>query len=248
MKLSIVIPARIGSIRLPGKMLLQINGKPLIWHVWNQVSMVRTDLEVIVATDSEEIYAALIKDGVTTIMTSPECQSGTERIASIIEKVDGELIINVQGNEPLIEPKMLEKLISVWDIDQFEMITPVFQIKTTDELFNENRVKVVRSQDGSAIYFSRQAIPFNRNELPENWLDKTVYWGHVGVYGYRRDVLDNYFSIPSSPLEDTEKLEQLRFLDAGYKIQTFETEYRSMSVDTMKDYLRVKDIIEERSA
>lgn len=190
--------------------------------------------------NSIEVYNTVESWGGKAIMTSTDCRSGTERVSSIIDRVDADCVLNVQGDEPLIDPKMLENLVASWSVVGGDLITPVFQIQTQSDLFNPNIVKVVRGLDGRALYFSRSPIPFVRDIPPERWLELQVFWGHIGVYGYRKEVLMRYPSLPESPLEMAEKLEQLRFLDAGYRIQTTETNYRSVAVDTFADLEHVR--------
>ncbi len=240
MNIFAIIPARLDSTRLPRKVLADIHGKPMVWHIWQRVQQVQGLDQVLVATDSIEVYNAVESWGGKAIMTSTDCRSGTERVSSIIDRVDADCVLNVQGDEPLIDPKMLENLVASWSVVGGDLITPVFQIQTQSDLFNPNIVKVVRGLDGRALYFSRSPIPFVRDIPPERWLELQVFWGHIGVYGYRKEVLMRYPSLPESPLEMAEKLEQLRFLDAGYRIQTTETNYRSVAVDTFADLEHVR--------
>jgi 3-deoxy-manno-octulosonate cytidylyltransferase (CMP-KDO synthetase) len=177
-------------------------------------------------------------------MTSPDCQSGTERIASVIDQLDGELILNVQGDEPLMDPGMLDTLVARWQSVPCDLIAPVFPIKTIEEIQSSNVVKVARASDGRALYFSRSPIPFLRDLPFDSWVQHGTFWGHIGVYGYNRTVLANYYELPLSTLEKMEKLEQLRFLEAGYSIQTVETDYRPNSVDIADDLERVRKLLE----
>ena len=177
------------------------------------------------------------------IMTSPDCQSGTERIASVLNQLEGDLILNVQGDEPLVDPVMLDALIDRWESVPCELITPVFKIQSLDDLRSPNVVKVARAADGYALYFSRSPIPYLRDVPFEFWLQHASFWGHIGVYGYSREVLGGYFSLPASPLESMERLEQLRFLEAGFRFQTVETDYRPNSVDVPEDLERVRSIL-----
>jgi 3-deoxy-manno-octulosonate cytidylyltransferase (CMP-KDO synthetase) len=240
MKAIAVIPARLGSTRLPRKVLADMHGHPMIWHVWNRVAQARMIDAVYVATDSEEVSAAVEAWGGQVLMTSPECRSGTERIASALEQLPSELIINVQGDEPLLDPKLLDGMVEAWQAAPCDLITPVYRIGTLEEVQAAAIVKVARTLDGHALYFSRSPIPFVRDLPPEQWLEQHTFWGHVGVYGYRRDVLASYADLPASPLEGAESLEQLRFLDAGYRFRTVETTYRPVAVDTPADLERVR--------
>ena len=243
MKTIAVIPARLGSTRLPRKVLADIGGKPLIRYVWERVSQARNIDAAFIATDSMEVVDVVASWGGKSSLTDPECQSGTERIASIVSNLDVDLVLNVQGDEPLIDPGMLDALVSTWRASPCDLITPVFRIRDLQDLTNPTIVKVARAQSGQALYFSRSAIPYMRDWPLETWLDRHPYWGHIGVYGYRREVLAAYASLPASPLQQTESLEQLRFLEAGYIFQTMETTYRSVAVDTQEDLDKVRKII-----
>lgn len=238
-----LIPARLSSTRLPRKVLADIHGQPLIWHVWQRVSQSKEIDQVMIATDSSEVAEVAVAFGAQVIMTSPDCQSGTERIASVIDQLDGNLILNVQGDEPLIDPAMLDALVQKWKSSPCDLITPVYRIKEQQDLASPNVVKVIRASNGRALYFSRSPIPYLRDFPFDSWLDHAVFWGHVGVYGYRKDVLHHYFDLPQSPLEHLERLEQLRFLEAGYSIQTVETEYHAVSVDVIEDLEKVRQMI-----
>jgi 3-deoxy-manno-octulosonate cytidylyltransferase (CMP-KDO synthetase) len=245
MIVSFVIPVRLASSRLPRKSLADIHGRSLLWYVWNRVSQARNGNEVIVATDSEEVLEAVRAWGGRVLLTGAHCRSGTERIATILPHLAGDLIINVQGDEVLIEPLMLDKLVAHWKANPVDLITPVFRITKSDELMDPNLVKVVRASNGRAIYFSRSVIPYVRDLPAERWLEGYSFWGHVGVYGFRREVLKAYPALQVSPLELAERLEQLRFLSAGYQIHTIETHYQPISVNTSGDLERVRVILKE---
>lgn len=239
-----VIPARLGSTRLPNKVLADIGGKPLVWHVWNRVLQARRFHDVSIATDSDAVREVMEAFGARVLMTSPDCRSGTERIATVLDQLgDADLIVNVQGDEPLISPAMLDGLVDGWAAHRTDLVTPVFRITDAAELHSPTIVKVVRSAQGEALYFSRQPIPFVRDHALEAWLQHAAYWGHLGVYGYRPAALAAYLSLPVSPLETAESLEQLRFLEAGYRFLTVETTYRSIAVDVAADLDRVRSLI-----
>lgn len=247
MKVSAVIPARLASNRLPRKILADIHGKPLLWHVWSQVEKVEGIGEIFVATDSDEVVSMVESWGGMALLTSKKCRSGTERIASILDHLDGEFILNVQADEPLIDPRMLETIVMAADKTEGDIITSVFPITQMGDLFNPNLVKVVRALDGRALYFSRSPIPFVRDVPQDHWLEQLTFWGHVGVYGYKRETLMVYPSLPVSPLETAERLEQMRFLDAGFWIDTIETTYHPIGVDTPADLQRVRRILKDKS-
>ena len=243
MKSIAIIPARLASTRLPRKVLIDICGKPLIQHVWDRVSNTNNIDQVIIATDSPEVIQVVTKWGGKCLLTDPACQSGTERIASILGELDADFVLNVQGDEPLVEPGMLEALVASWKSSPCDLITPVHRITNIDDLSNPNVVKVAKAHDGRALYFSRSPIPYVRDYPIEKWLEHQAFWGHIGVYGYRKEVLAKFAGLPASPLQLAENLEQLRFLEAGYSFQTVETTYHSVSVDTQEDLEKVRRII-----
>jgi 3-deoxy-manno-octulosonate cytidylyltransferase (CMP-KDO synthetase) len=247
MKVCAVIPARLASTRLPRKILADIHGKPLLWYVWCQVEKVKGINEIFVATDSDEVVSIVEGWGGKALLTSKQCRSGTERIASVLDHLDGEFILNVQADEPLIDPRMLETIVTATDEIEADIITSVFQITQMEDLFNSNLVKVARALDGRALYFSRSPIPFVRDIQQDHWLEQLTFWGHVGVYGYKRDALAVYPSLPASPLETAERLEQLRFLEAGFRIETIETAYHPIGVDTPADLKRVRRLLKDMS-
>jgi 3-deoxy-manno-octulosonate cytidylyltransferase (CMP-KDO synthetase) len=173
-------------------------------------------------------------------MTGHSPRSGTERIAAVLEHLPGEFIVNVQGDQPLIEPSLVDELVECWEADPCDVITPVYRLLDPEDLTDPSVVKVVRSREGNALFFSRNAIPAVKDAAPASGLQAHTYWGHVGVYGYSRRALVEYLSMPPSPLERAEQLEQLRFLEAGRQIRTVETDARSISVDTPADLERAR--------
>jgi 3-deoxy-manno-octulosonate cytidylyltransferase (CMP-KDO synthetase) len=238
-----IIPARLASTRLPRKVLADIHGKPLIQHVWAQVSQAKNIDNIIVATDSPEVLQVVQGWAGKALLTDPACQSGTERIASILRELDADLVLNVQGDEPLVDPEMLDAVVSSWTSAPCDLITPVYRITSLEDLNNPNVVKVARAQDGRALYFSRSPIPFVRDWPQDQWLEHQPFWGHIGVYGYRKEVLAKYAGLPLSPLQQAESLEQLRFLEAGYTIRTVETTYHSIAVDIQADLEKVRHML-----
>ncbi|MFC1937083.1 3-deoxy-manno-octulosonate cytidylyltransferase [Chloroflexota bacterium] len=243
MEASIVIPARLASSRLPGKVLADIAGKPLVQHVYERAVKAAAH-QVLVATDSEEVCHAVAEFGGTAVLTDPDLPSGTARIAAIIDQISSEVIVNVQADQPLVEPDLITQVAQRFSNTAADIITPVWRITDAADLFDAGIVKVVRGHDGRALYFSRSPIPFVRDAAISDWLRKATFWGHYGIYGYRRQVLVDFKScLPPSPLEEAEKLEQLRFLEAGYRIYTVETSYRQVAVDTAEDLARVRRIM-----
>lgn len=242
---SIVIPARIASTRLPGKMLKSLGGKPVVQHVIERTQKVRNCQSVYVVTDSNEIVHLANSLGVTGLLTAPECRSGTERIVSVLNEIAGDWIFNVQGDEPFVDIHLIEEMIDRTRNTQADILTPVYRLKSIKEVLNPNVVKVVRKVDDFALYFSRSPIPFVRDISKEEWLQKTTFWGHLGIYGYQRTVLEIYSKIPLSPLEQAESLEQLRFLSNNFRILTCETQNRSVAIDTAEDLALAEKILGE---
>lgn len=243
MNVSVVIPARLASTRLPRKVLADLGGKPVLRHVWERVARMRRATEILVATDSEEVAAAVAGWGGQFVLTSPECRSGTERIASILDGLKGEFILNVQGDEPFIDPALLDSLAESFAVHGGDVVTPVYPLRNYGALTNPAVVKVVRGADGRAWYFSRSPIPHLRGVPMEQWPARGLHWGHLGVYGYARAKLAAYSSLPESPLETVEALEQLRFLEAGWRIQTVETQYHAVAIDTPEDLARARALL-----
>ena len=244
-KYSIVIPARIASTRLPGKMLKSLGGKPVVQHVIERVQKVRNCKAVYVVTDSNEIVQLASSLGVTGLLTSPECRSGTERIVSVLNEIKGDWIFNVQGDEPFVDIHMIEEMIDHTCNTQADILTPVYCLKSIEEVLNPNVVKVVRDANDFALYFSRSPIPFVRDLPKEEWLQHTTFWGHLGIYGYQRTVLEKYSNLSPNPLEQAESLEQLRFLSNSFRIFTCETQNRSVAIDTAEDLALAEKILKE---
>jgi len=237
-----VIPARLESSRLPRKVLADIHGNPMLWHVWTRTKKATKLDDVIIATDSSEVFSLVKSWGGNSLMTSSDCQSGTERIASLAQQLDADYVINVQGDEPLVSYLLIDNLVQFCFENQCDLATAVYLLKSYEELINPNIVKVVRAENNRAIYFSRSPIPYTRDHSPENWINHHEYYGHVGIYAYRREILEKYVKLPPSRLENIEKLEQLRFLDAGIEIQTILTDYHPIAVDVVKDIEFVRSI------
>ncbi len=245
MSVCIVIPARLQSHRLPRKMLAEIQGKPLLRYVYESVNKVKSVDAVYIATDSEEIQTVAENFGARVFLTDPKLPSGTARIASIVHQLDYPFMVNVQGDNPLTDPKVVEAVIAELVKDKADVVTPVWPIRQTADLTDPAVVKVARASDGRAVYFSRSPVPFLRDYPIGEWLKKEKYWGHYGIYGYRRSVLEAIAAdrLPESRIEQMEKLEQLRFLEAGLSIQTIKTDSREISVDTPEDLEYVRKLI-----
>ncbi len=241
MKAVAVIPARYGSTRLPGKPLLDICGKPLIQRVWDIVARVHNVNEIIVATDDDRIAKTVQDFGGRAMMTSPDCQSGSDRVREVAQTVEADVYVNVQGDEPLLEPSAIEKLLDVFVQDTSVQVATLCSPISREEALSPNQVKVIRDHAGNALYFSRAPLPFVREAN-----ETTEYFGHIGIYAYRREALCAFTSLPESPLEQAEKLEQLRFLQAGIPIRVIEVPRMGVGVDTQEDLERVRTVIRER--
>ena len=225
---SVMIPARIGSTRFPRKVLAPIGGLPMILHVVNKCLKSKAD-NVYVVTDSEEVKSAVKDSGVEVIMTG-EAATGTDRVAAAAEKVEDEIIINVQGDEPFILPSLIDELIdTIKNEPTLKMATPCTLFEDGEDLTDPAKVKVVSDLKGYALYFSRSTIPFDRDGIgPKRYK-------HIGVYAFRRDLLLKYPTLPRTPLEQAENLEQLRVLEHGERIKLITTDYKPLSVDTKED-------------
>jgi 3-deoxy-manno-octulosonate cytidylyltransferase (CMP-KDO synthetase) len=231
-----VIPARYASSRFPGKALADLGGKPLIEHVYRRVAAARSLLAVIVATDDERIRRAVEEFGGDARLTSPSHLSGTDRVAEVASALSCDLIVNVQGDEPLVEPAMIEEAVAPFEADPaLCMSTLRRRIDDPAEAANPHVTKVVVDQDGYALYFSRATIPFARAVAAA-----APAYKHIGLYVYRREFLLDFAGMAPTPLEQTEALEQLRALERGIRIRTVETRYDSIAVDTPHDLERVR--------
>jgi 3-deoxy-manno-octulosonate cytidylyltransferase (CMP-KDO synthetase) len=236
-----IIPARYASTRFPGKPLVQIQGKSMIRRVWEQACKAESLSGVVVATDDERIVDEVISFGGNVIMTSPEHATGTDRcreaaeMAEMARGIRYDAVINIQGDEPFINPEQINQVASCFQQPLTELATLVKRLQHKEELWNPNIIKVVVSLSGKALYFSRNAIPYVRGTEKENWMEMHRFYKHIGIYGYRRDILDEITRLGTSTLEKAESLEQLRWLENGYTIQVKETEFESRSVDSPED-------------
>jgi len=237
MKNIIIIPARYASTRFPGKPLTDIGGKTMIQRVYEQAVKSGVASKVVVATDDERIFSHVKDFQGEVIMTSLEHKSGTDRCAEALEKMNEnfEVVINLQGDEPFIQPEQLHKLASCFSDETCSIATLVKKIDNNEDIQNQNVVKVVKDINDYALYFSRSAIPFNREK--EN---TPTYFKHIGLYAYRIQTLKKISGLDSSPLELAESLEQLRWLENGYKIKVAETELESIAIDTPLDLKRAQ--------
>lgn len=238
MKYLVIIPARYASTRFPAKPLALLGGRPIIEHVYRQVSKAVSD--VVVATDDERIKAAVEAFGGRAVMTSTEHQSGTDRCYEALQRVGGDydVVVNVQGDEPFVQPEQIEALIACFDDPATQIATMVKPFKESDgveALENPNSPKVVVSRDMKALYFSRSVIPYMRGVERNEWLKRHTYYKHIGIYAFRAKTLAEITALPQSPLELSEKLEQLRWLENGYVIGLATTNRETIGIDTPED-------------
>ncbi|TCD58227.1 3-deoxy-manno-octulosonate cytidylyltransferase family protein [Synechococcus sp. BS55D] len=250
----VAVPARLASSRLPDKVLADIGGQPMIQRVLEQCAKADGPATVVLCTDSQRLQGLAEAWGFPVLMTSEACSSGSERIASVADQLvalawdeqpDGwdattreqrlssTAVINVQGDQPFLDPAVVTAMVAEFSRRDPvpAVVTPVYRLQP-DTIHNPAVVKTLLAHDGRALYFSRSAIPHVRDVDPADWHRHSPYWGHVGMYGFRGDVLAGWDQLPASPLEDLERLEQLRLLEAGHTIATFRVEGTSLSVDT----------------
>ncbi|MCP4643754.1 MAG: 3-deoxy-manno-octulosonate cytidylyltransferase [bacterium] len=239
-----IIPARFASTRFPGKAIAPLAGKPLVAHTYERTCQSKLVSDVVIATEDQRVVDALAPHGIDAVLTRADHPSGTDRIAEVAENSNADIIVNVQGDEPLIDPHTIDACIRpLLDDPELPMSTAKGLITTPEELANPDVVKVVCDARDRALYFSRHAIPYVRD--PDKFDDPPrCHWVHIGLYVYRRDFLLEYAKWPQTPLEQLESLEQLRALERGYPIAVVETEYESIGVDRPDDLERVREIIE----
>jgi 3-deoxy-manno-octulosonate cytidylyltransferase (CMP-KDO synthetase) len=251
MKFLGIIPARYGSTRLDGKPLLDIMGKPMIQHVYEKASQGLD--EVYVATDDRRVYDAVISFGGKVVMTSGQHQTGTNRCleaSQIIEKATNihfDVIINIQGDEPLLDPRQLNVLMNCFTDEYIMMATLVTPVKDPADLNNESEAFVVFDKHFNALYFSRSVIPFIKGLPKESWHKKHTFYKHIGIYGYTSEALEIFANLPPTSLETSEGLEQNRWIENGYAIKVGITEYTSICVDTKEDLDKIRSIFNEKN-
>ena len=244
-----IIPARYASSRFPGKPLALIGDKTMIQRVYEQARRV-LDM-VFVATEDQRIYDAVLKFGGNAIITSPEHRTGTDRCAEAVEKIMEEndkkidVVLNIQGDEPFVRPEHIDLLKSCFESNSVEIATLIREIIPGEDIFNPNQPKVILDLKGNAIYFSRYAIPYIRDSEPEKWVNKHIYYKHLGLYAYRTEVLRKITKIPQSPLEIAESLEQNRWIENGFKITTAVTKWESICIDTPEDLERALEYLKD---
>ena len=247
MKTLVIIPARYASTRFPGKPLAMLGNMPIIRHVWERVSHAEGVDAVYVATDDERIASCV--DGFagkgTAVMTSADHQSGTDRCGEVVRMLENkgfkyDIVVNLQGDEPFVSAGDVKALVSCFDSPEVQIATLRKRISDGADLFSPNCVKVVATAAGRAMYFSRQPIPYRRDVAEADWLAQGAYYKHIGMYAFRTDVLLELCQLPQSSLEKSEKLEQLRWLEAGYQIAVGDTDYDGVGIDTHADLERAE--------
>lgn len=240
-----IIPARYASTRFPGKPLVDIAGKTMIERVYRQALACRDLSQVIVATDDERIAREVERFGGEYCMTSSEHPSGTDRCAEVIKnlKSDCDAVINIQGDEPFIDPNQISLLCSCFDDERTEIATLIRKLDDAGKLFSPNTVKVVCDANAFAIYFSRNPIPFVRSVDQSQWMTAQDFYQHIGIYGYRKSALEKITQLPQGKLERAESLEQLRWIEHGYAIKTAITNRDTVAIDTPDDLVRLNEAI-----
>ena len=235
----VMVPAHLASVRLAEKVLVDIKGKAMLLRVLEQCAQAVGRENVCVVTPDQKIEDAVSGWGFDVYRSSTDLPDGSSAIASIVPRIEVDYIVNVQGDQPLVPPELIQTLIKNLADTGADMVTPVFRITELEDLGEKGVAKVIRDLDGWALYFSRSPIPFIRDISYEKWLDTAPFWGHYGIYGYPRKTLLNLRQLRYSYLESGEKLEQLRLLQNGLKVFTFETTHRQLAVDTDEDLEKI---------
>lgn len=238
-----VIPSRYSSSRLPGKPLVDICGKPMVQHVYERSVASGIFTKVVVATDDQRIFDAVKAFGGEVVMTRADHPDGSSRVAEVAEKEDVDYVINIQGDEPLIDPRMLKELAEGFISDKAaDSATACLPIKSDEDFNNPNIVKVVRAQNGRALFFSRSPIPYKRNDV------NCPVWEHLGIYAFTKEFLLKMVKLPATPLQQTESLEQLRILEHGYTMAVIPTKYPSEgpNVNTPEDLEKIREMMKEK--
>lgn len=231
-----IIPARYASTRLPGKPLADINGKPMIQWVYE--NSIKSNLDrVVVATDNELVFNAVKNFGGEVMMTSKDHLNGSSRLAEVASKIEADIIVNIQGDEPLISGKVIDKVLEAFDGKETKMATLKTKLELKEDIENPNTVKVITDRNDDAIYFSRTPLPYMREDIPMD------FYKHIGIYGYTKEFLLNYIKMEPTKLELAESLEQLRVIENGYKIKVYEISENLVGVDTQEDLEKVRKIL-----
>jgi len=250
MKTIVIIPARLGSSRLPNKVILEICGKPMVQYVYEAAKKAKNIAEVYIATDSSEVQDKCKAFTSNIIMTSKEHESGTDRLAEAIQTIECDNVINVQGDEPLIDPELISSLAEVLEKSDIPMASAMYKMSSVEDLKSVNSVKVTVDNNSNALYFSRSIIPHHRDDWEallnhhETIPSPLKFYKHIGIYAYKKEFLIEYSQMEQTYLEKLEKLEQLRVLENGFKIQMIETEYEPVGVDVLEDLEEVREIMQ----
>lgn len=242
-QVSLVIPAHLDSKRLSQKVILDIKGKPMLLRVLEQCVKAISRNKIWVATPDKKIERLVEDWGYQSLCSGKGLPDGTSAIASVMDQLKTDYVANIQSDQPLIPPDLVCSLVSNLVKSKADVVTPVYRIDSDSDLVDPGIAKVVRDLEGGAMYFSRSPIPYVRDQQTKKSVKTTPFWGHYGIYGYKQEVLLRLRKLKDSYLERAEKLEQLRFLQNGLRIFTFETKYRQMAVDTVEDLKRVQECI-----
>ena len=242
MKIIALIPARFAATRFPGKLMQKLGDKTIIRHTYENTKATMLFDEVIVVTDSELIFKEIIENGGYAIMSKKQHESGSDRIAEAIEDLSVDIVVNVQGDEPFVKKDLLQDLLNAFN-DTFppenvQVASLMYELKEAEDIENPNHVKVVTDKNNNALYFSRSVIPYQREKNA-----KVTYYKHIGIYAFRKEALMNFTFWEMSPLEEVEKLEQLRYLENGIKIKMVVTDEAPISIDTPEDFEKAKRLI-----
>jgi len=238
-----IIPARFGSTRFEGKLLADFCGKPVIQHTWENARKSNSIEDLIIATDDKRIYNVAKGFGANVVYTSTAHKSGSDRLTEVAASIDAKIVVNIQADEPLLHPSMIDDVAgAILKDNGLVMATLCHRIKNAAEIHDPNVVKVVFDRNGSALYFSRSSIPYERMGSDDK-LQVIDYYKHIGIYAYAKDFLFTFKSLPQSRLEKTEKLEQLRVLENGYRIKVIETKFDTIGIDTPEDLEKAVEII-----
>ena len=235
-----IIPARYGSTRFEGKLLVDLCGKPIIQHTWENAKKSKVIEDLIIATDDKRIYNCAKGFGANVVYTSKAHKSGSDRLTEVVSPIDTKVVVNIQADEPFVYPAMIDDVVRpILKTKSIYMTTLVHKIKDKYELLNPNVVKVVMDRKGFALYFSRAAIPYGAG----NGSQITVYYKHIGLYAYTKDFLFTFKSLPQARIERIEKLEQLRVIENGYRIKVIETKFDTVGIDTPEDLQKANEVI-----
>lgn len=238
-----IIPARYSSTRFPGKPLVLIKGKTMIQRVYEQAKKSQSLQEIWVATDDEQIANEVQAFGGNVVMTSESCNSGTDRCADALQKLNQNagIVLNIQGDEPFVRPEQIDQIVQLMKNTGADIGTLGSRIQHSETVFNPNVVKLTKTRSGKALYFSRNPIPYVRGEEEKDWLKKAPFFRHIGMYAYKSTVLPMLAQLATGNLERAESLEQLRWLEAGYSIYVAETDFESIGIDTPEDLRWVEE-------